>query len=113
MKGGARFNFYVYGQPSIRCLYFIYECEIYVLAHVKIMRQLKSTLSDNHNSNKVVLNCRPMPDRYVERYGPLPDGSSRHPVSKPLSRPVKRRTSIDDEGHKKKGWFKKMKISKE
>ncbi|CAH3194214.1 unnamed protein product, partial [Porites evermanni] len=49
----------------------------------------------------------PMPDRYVERYGPLPDGSSRHPVSKPLSRPVKRRTSIDDEGHKKKGWFKK------
>ena len=90
-----------------------YECEIYVLAHVKIMRQLKSTLSDNHNSNKVALNCRPMPDRYVERYGPLPDGSSRHPVSKPLSRPVKRRTSIDDEGHKKKGWFKKMKISKE
>ena len=52
-----------------------------------------------------------MPDRYVERYGPMPDGSSRHPVSKPLSRPVKRRTSIDDEGHKKKGWFKKMKIS--
>lgn len=44
----------------------------------------------------------PMPDRYVERYGPMPDGTSRHPVSKPLSRPVKRRTSIDDEGHKKK-----------
>ena len=111
MKCGARFNFYVYGQPSMRCLYFIYAREIDVLTHLKITRQWKSTLSDNHNSNKVALNCRPMPDRYVERYGPMPDGTSRHPVSKPLSRPVKRRTSIDDEGHKKKGWFKKMKIS--
>ena len=113
MKGCARFSFYVYEQPSMRCLYFIYECEIYVLTHVKITRQWKSTLSDNHSPNEVALTCRPMPDRYVERYGPMPDGSSRHPVSKPLSRPVKRRTSIDDEGHKKKGWFKKMKISKE
>ena len=103
MKGGARFNFYVYGQPS-------YTASI-LFTSVKFTGQWKSTLSDNHSSNKVALTCRPMPDRYVERYGPMPDGSSRHPVSKPLSRPVKRRTSIDDEGHKKKGWFKKMKIS--
>ena len=84
----------------------------FLFTRMKITRQWKSTLSDNHSPNEVALNCRPMPDRYVERYGPMPDGSSRHPVSKPLSRPVKRRTSIDDEGHKKKGWFKQIEISR-
>ena len=102
MKGHARFSFYVYGELSMRFLF----------TRMKITRQWKSTLSDNHSLNEVALTCRPMPDRYVERYGPMPDGSSRHPVSKPLSRPVKRRTSIDDEGHKKKGWFKQIKISR-
>ena len=102
MKGRARFSFYVYGELSMRFLF----------TRMKITRQWKFTLSDNHSPNEVALTCRPMPDRYVERYGPMPDGSSRHPVSKPLSRPVKRRTSIDDEGHKKKGWFKQIKISR-
>ena len=100
MKGRARFSFYVYGELSMRFLF----------TRMKITRQWNSTLSDNHSPNEVALTCRPMPDRYVERYGPMPDGTSRHPVSKPLSRPVKRRTSIDDEGHKKKGWFKQIKI---
>lgn len=43
----------------------------------------------------------PMPDRYVERYGPVTD-VSRQTVPRPLSRPVKRRTSTDDDGQKKK-----------
>ena len=51
-----------------------------------------------------VLVCSPMPDKYVERYGPVTD-VSRQPVPRPLSRPVKRRTSTEDDGQKKKGWF--------
>lgn len=45
---------------------------------------------------------RPMPDRYVERYGPVTD-VSRQSVPRPLSRPVKRRASTEDDGQKKKG----------
>ena len=51
--------------------------------------------------------CRPMPDRYVERYGPVTD-VSRQPVPRSLSRPVKRRASTDDDGQKKKGGFGKF-----
>lgn len=43
----------------------------------------------------------PMPDRYVERYGPVTD-VSRQSVPRPLSRPVKRRASTEDDGQKKK-----------
>ncbi|XP_020628056.1 lethal(3)malignant brain tumor-like protein 2 [Orbicella faveolata] len=43
----------------------------------------------------------PMPDRYVERYGPVTD-VSRPSVPRPLSRPVKRRASTEDDGQKKK-----------
>ena len=43
-----------------------------------------------------------MPDKYVERYGPIVD-PSRQSVTRPLSRPVKRRSSTEDEGQKKKG----------
>ena len=51
-----------------------------------------------------VLVCSPMPDKYVERYGPVTD-VSRQPVPRPLSRPVKRRASTEDDGQKKKGWL--------
>lgn len=43
----------------------------------------------------------PMPDKYVEQYGPVTE-SSKQPVPRPLSRPVKRRVSTDDDGQKKK-----------
>ena len=45
-----------------------------------------------------------MPDRFVERYGPVTD-VSRQSVPRPLSRPVKRRASTEDDGQKKKGWL--------
>ncbi|PFX31281.1 Polycomb protein Scm [Stylophora pistillata] len=43
----------------------------------------------------------PMPDKFVERYGPVTD-VSRQSAPRPLSRPVKRRASADDDGQKKK-----------
>lgn len=43
----------------------------------------------------------PMPDRYVERYGPVTD-VNRQTIAKPLSRPLKRRNSTEDDGQKKK-----------
>lgn len=42
-----------------------------------------------------------MPDKFVERYGPVTD-VGRQSLPRPLSRPVKRRTSADDDGQKKK-----------
>ena len=50
------------------------------------------------------LPCSPMPDRYVERYGPVTD-VNRQTIAKPLSRPLKRRNSTEDDGQKKKGQF--------